>query len=58
MKSLLETMYVLEENLSSMIIKNKSWQDIEFLSFPGLLEMYVLKSLTYFFYSLLSCSIK
>lgn len=45
---------VLEEKLSIMIIKNKSWQGIGFLSFLGLLEMYVLKLLTYFIYSLLS----
>lgn len=42
---------VLEENLSIMIIKNKSWQGIGFLSFLGLLEMYVLN---YFIYSLWS----
>lgn len=45
---------VLEENLSIMIIKNKSWQGIGFLSFLGLLEMYVLNLLTDFIYSLLS----
>lgn len=43
---------VLEENLSIMIIKNKSWQGIRLLSFLGLLEMYVLILLTYFIYSL------
>lgn len=45
---------VLEENLSIMIIKNKSWQGIGFLSFLGMLEMYVLKLLIYFIYSLWS----
>lgn len=44
---------VLEENLSIMLIKNKSWQGIGFLSFLGLLEMYVLNLLTYFIYSVL-----